>query len=140
MLAWKKRWSVRTSRWRNFSTCGCGCSGRRKIFRARGRRKRGGNVIGEFAASQILHAGEIDVAGESPVMELIEGITGRTATRMNAAAKLDSDLGLSSLDRVELISALEDRYQVDLSETGFSAARTVGDVERMLRGEARPRN
>jgi|CZKJ01.1.fsa_nt_gi long-chain acyl-CoA synthetase len=97
------------------------------------------NVIAEFAASQILHAGEIDVAGESPVMELIEGITGRTATRMNAAAKLDSDLGLSSLDRVELISALEDRYQVDLSETGFSAARTVGDVERMLRGEARPR-
>ena len=45
--------------------------------------------------------------------------------------------GLSSLDRVELISALEDRYQVDLSETRFSAARTVGDVERMLRGEAR---
>jgi long-chain acyl-CoA synthetase len=43
------------------------------------------------------------------------------------------------LDRVELISALEDRYQVDLSETRFSAARTVGDVERMLRGEARER-
>jgi long-chain acyl-CoA synthetase len=48
-------------------------------------------------------------------------------------------LGLSSLDRVELISALEDRYQVNLSETRFSAARTVGDVERMLSGEVRPR-
>jgi len=48
-------------------------------------------------------------------------------------ANLDSDLGLSSLDRVELMSALEDRYQVDLSETRFSAVRTVGDLERMLR-------
>ena len=54
-------------------------------------------------------------------------------------ADLSSGLGLSSLDRVELISALEDRYQVDLSETRFSAVRTVGDVERMLSGETRPR-
>jgi long-chain acyl-CoA synthetase len=53
-------------------------------------------------------------------------------------ASLDSDLGLSSLDRVELLSTLEDRYQVDLSETRFSAVQTVGDLERMLRGEAAP--
>ena len=72
-------------------------------------------------------------------MELIGRITGRSVRGLNADAALDSDLGLSSLDRVELISALEDRYQVDLSETRFSAARTVGDVERMLSGEARPR-
>jgi long-chain acyl-CoA synthetase len=69
---------------------------------------------------------------------LINRIAGRRSD-----AKLDSDLsadlGLSSLERVELIGALEDRYQVDLSETRFSAARTVGDVERMLRGEARTR-
>ena len=36
---------------------------------------------------------------------------------------------------MELLSALEDRYQVDLSETRFNTMRTVGDVERMLRGE-----
>ena len=35
------------------------------------------------------------------------------------------------------MSALEDRYQVDLSETSFSAARTVGDLEQMLGGEGR---
>ena len=72
-------------------------------------------------------------------MELIGRIAGRSVPGMNADATLDSDLGLSSLDRVELISALEDRYQVDLGETRLSAARTVGDVERMLSGEARPR-
>jgi long-chain acyl-CoA synthetase len=97
------------------------------------------NVVAQFAEREILSAGDKRVANESPVAELISRITGRSGAGVNADAKLDSDLGLSSLDRVELISALEDRYQVDLSETRFSAARTVGDVERMLRGEARER-
>jgi long-chain acyl-CoA synthetase len=97
------------------------------------------NLIAEFATRQILQAGGEDVAsaGGSPVMELIGRITGRSVAGIGREAGLDSELGLSSLDRVELIGALEDRYQVDLSETRFSAARTVGDIERMLRGEAR---
>jgi long-chain acyl-CoA synthetase len=97
------------------------------------------NLISEFATRQILQAGGRNIVSDSPVMELIGRITGRSVTGLDAGAALDSDLGLSSLDRVELISALEDRYQVDLSETRLSAARTVGDVERMLSGEARQR-
>jgi long-chain acyl-CoA synthetase len=46
---------------------------------------------------------------------------------------LDGDLNLSSLDRVELMSALEERYQVELNETAFAEAKTVGDVQRLLR-------
>ena len=49
-----------------------------------------------------------------------------------AARDLSADLNLSSVDRVELMSALEDRYQVDLSEARFAEAKTVGDVERLL--------
>jgi long-chain acyl-CoA synthetase len=48
-------------------------------------------------------------------------------------ANLESGLGLSSLERVELLSALEDRYQVDLNETNFANAATVGDLEKLLR-------
>ena len=66
--------------------------------------------------------------------QLISRVTKR-AVSGNESARLDSDLGLSSLDRVELLSALEDRYQVDLSETRFSSIATVGDLERMLKGE-----
>ncbi len=95
------------------------------------------NLIAEFAARQILQAEGKSVAGESPVMELIGRITGRSVAGVNGDTALDSGLGLSSLDRVELISALEDRYQIDLSETRFSAARTVGDIEKMLSGEVR---
>jgi long-chain acyl-CoA synthetase len=44
----------------------------------------------------------------------------------------NSDLQLSSIERVELISALEDRYQVDLSEADFSSAQSVADLEKLV--------
>jgi long-chain acyl-CoA synthetase len=71
----------------------------------------------------------------SPLAELIGRITGRSPTRLASDANLESELNLSSLDRVELLSALEDRYQIDLSETRFAAVNTVGDLERMLQGK-----
>ena len=71
----------------------------------------------------------------SPLAELIARITGRGASELGSEANLESDLNLSSLDRVELLGALEDRYQVDLSETGFAAVKTVNDLERMLHGK-----
>ncbi len=41
-------------------------------------------------------------------------------------------LQLSSVDRVELLSALEDRYQVDLSETEFASANTVEALGKLI--------
>jgi long-chain acyl-CoA synthetase len=49
------------------------------------------------------------------------------------SSAVENDLNLSSLDRVELMSALEERYRVELNETAFAEAKTVGDVERLLR-------
>ena len=46
-----------------------------------------------------------------------------------------SDLQLDSLGRVELLSTLEDRYQISLDEAAFTAATTVGDVQKLVRGE-----
>jgi len=66
---------------------------------------------------------------------MILSISGRAPAHLADDAKLDEDLNLSSLDRVELLSALEDRYQLDLSETRFASANTVGDVEKMLHGK-----
>jgi len=93
------------------------------------------NLIAEFATQQLEHAGTNDLRKDSAVAELIERITGRGTSGLDSSASLDS-VGLSSLDRVELISALEDQYRVDLSEAPLSAARTLGDVEKMLRGNA----
>jgi long-chain acyl-CoA synthetase len=67
-----------------------------------------------------------------PLESLIERITGKPVGTLSPAANLQKDLNLSSLDRVELFSALEDRLQTDLSEASFSAANTVGELERLL--------
>ncbi|MGA7907486.1 MAG: AMP-binding protein [Candidatus Sulfotelmatobacter sp.] len=97
-------------------------------------------LIQEAAQRYILQAvGGSAKSDGSPLAELISRITRRSVVGLSPEARLDSDLNLSSLDRVELISALEDRYRIDLSETRFSGARTVGDVEQMLRGNGMQR-
>lgn len=75
----------------------------------------------------------------SALGELIGRITGRKAGELAGSANLENDLNLSSLDRVELLGALEDRYQIDLSETGFASVQTVADVERLLHGQVAER-
>jgi len=49
-----------------------------------------------------------------------------------AGDDLEKELKLTSLDRVELMSALEEKFHVELNETAFSNAKTVGDVQRLL--------
>jgi long-chain acyl-CoA synthetase len=71
----------------------------------------------------------------SPLAELVARITGRATPKLAADADLAKDLGLSSLERVELLGAIEDRYQVDLSETNFANLATVADLDKLLRGE-----
>jgi long-chain acyl-CoA synthetase len=49
-------------------------------------------------------------------------------------------LNLSSLDRVELLGAIEDRYQIDVNETQFTSAATVGELERLVRESSAERS
>jgi long-chain acyl-CoA synthetase len=91
------------------------------------------NMIQAAVLEKTSRAASPATADTTPLSQLIAQITGRSPAELSPRANLDADLNLSSLDRVELLSALEDRYQVDLSETGFSAASTVADLEKMLR-------
>jgi long-chain acyl-CoA synthetase len=92
-----------------------------------------GNLIRQTVLAQ--QGAKQTMAGASPLADLIRRVTGRTAGDVKPQSDLETDLNLSSLDRVELLSALEDRYQVDLSETRFASVNTVGGLERLLRGE-----
>jgi long-chain acyl-CoA synthetase len=56
---------------------------------------------------------------------------------VDPSANLEMDLKLDSLGRVELLGALEDHYQVDIDEAAFTAATTVGEIEKMIRDGAR---
>jgi long-chain acyl-CoA synthetase len=92
-------------------------------------------VIREAVEASLIGQGQGLAKTASPLSELLTRITGRAMQHSTPDANLESGLGLSSLERVELLSALEDRYQVDLSETKFANAATVGDLEELLRDE-----
>ena len=80
--------------------------------------------------------------GEKPsaIADLISSVMRRGNSPVSEDADLERDLQMSSLDRVELMSALEEKYQVDLGETRFAEAKTVGELERLLREPpARPK-
>ncbi len=70
----------------------------------------------------------------SALTEIVARVSGNTdATRAaSSSSRLATDLQLDSLGRVELLSALEDRYQVEIDEAAFTAATTLHDVERMI--------
>ena len=73
-------------------------------------------------------------AGAGPAAA-ISGPLAELFTRITRGRVLPGDaasLQLSSVERVELFSALEDRYQVDLSETEFTSADTVKSLERLV--------
>ena len=63
---------------------------------------------------------------------LIARFTGRSVQGRSEDINLEADLQLSSLDRVELLSALEQRYQVDLNQVQFEDAATIGQLENLI--------
>ncbi len=66
----------------------------------------------------------------------LDDLLAKFSSGKGSSGHLESELNLSSLDRVELMSALEERYQVELNETSFAEAKTVADVERLLQQPA----
>ena len=70
--------------------------------------------------------------GDSAIAALITKITGRPVSPGSRNAGLEADLKLTSLDRIELMSALEDRYQTELNEVKFSESRSIAQLEKLL--------
>ena len=66
------------------------------------------------------------------LLAVIDGLAAESRPGAEVHATLDSalesDLGLDSLARVELISRIEDRFQVRLPENTLSRAETAGDL------------
>jgi long-chain acyl-CoA synthetase len=80
------------------------------------------------------HAEEL-LAGQSPAKEYLgalDALLAKFSLTTGSPEKLEEELNLTSLDRVELLGALEERFQVELNETSFAHAKTVADVQRLL--------
>src|SRR5712664_1277112 len=86
-------------------------------------------------AVQILTGGPPDNAA-SEALNPVRDVLSRFTQSVAPANHVEKELNLSSLDRVELMSALEEKFHVELNETEFSTAKTVADVERLLQQPA----
>jgi long-chain acyl-CoA synthetase len=71
---------------------------------------------------------------EEGVRELVAQLTGRSAAEITPEARLSEDLGLSSLERVELLARIESKWDVELDEEKFSQEVTVHALEDWIRG------
>jgi long-chain acyl-CoA synthetase len=96
--------------------------------RTEGTKKLKRQAIREWVAS-----GEQPRAGaaehDDPVAALVAKFAGGRA--VDAETSL-ADLGLSSLERVELMVALEDRLQTRVDETQFANVKSIGELKSML--------
>ena len=103
-------------------------------------------------AAQILDGRQTDElegagAGFSPspssrgaLDQLLERFSAEKREGSRGDGHLEQELNLSSLDRVELLSALEEKFHVELNETAFANAKTVADVQRALQQPAARRS
>jgi long-chain acyl-CoA synthetase len=91
--------------------------------------------IRDGALAELAGHASSDVGAQSAAHSTVAGvlqIISRGTASGSASPNGGSDLQLTSIERVELISALEDRYQVDLSEADFSSAQSAADLEKLL--------
>ena len=150
----RARSRVRTLRLLSFSGCEAGWFGRMRIFRERQRasrdwersprRRRRCSPAMVRARTRRESAGaradeltsllqKFSAARGSAQSDSVPGGLGPSdSSRSGSGQQLESQLNLSSLDRVELMSALEERYQVELNETQFAQAKTVADIEKLM--------
>jgi long-chain acyl-CoA synthetase len=77
-------------------------------------------------------------AGSFETLEkILSQVSGDVAQEFVPSARLGPDLKLDSLGRVELLSALEDSYQVELDEAALTEETTLGDVRKLVRESKR---
>lgn len=64
----------------------------------------------------------------SDVQELLQQITEGKASQVADGDRLREDLGLDSLDSMELLSCLCERYRVDIEPDDVAEVRTFGQI------------
>ncbi len=67
-----------------------------------------------------------------PLAELVARVSREPVRGLDPSASIATDLKLDSLGRVELLSAIEDRFQVEIDEAEFNEATTVADIEGLI--------
>ena len=81
---------------------------------------------------------EADQSSLSPLQRILARFTSMDPERIKDEYRLNEDLGLSSLDRVELLTMLEEELGLDLEDDALTAANTFGDLKVLGAGTRGP--
>jgi acyl carrier protein len=69
------------------------------------------------------------------VQQIIVDELGVEASEVTLAASISDDLGADSLDAVELIMAIEDEFEIKVSDEAAQAFETVQQIVTFIEGE-----
>lgn len=80
---------------------------------------------------------EIRSAIDDAILEVVKasGAAKKSASQtlsVSPQMQLDKDFGLDSLDIVELVNALENKFDIEISDDIFETVNTVGDLYKYL--------
>jgi long-chain acyl-CoA synthetase len=95
--------------------------------------------IQKFKVKERLLAGEAVPSGVSadPFVNIIARVTGTGVADIHDDAVLATDLGLTSIGRLELVNYLEQEFRLDLDESAIDQKTTVTDLRKMVAARER---
>jgi long-chain acyl-CoA synthetase len=71
--------------------------------------------------------------GTGDLESVLSQLTGKKPSELEKDRRLGEDLGLSSLQQVDLLSQLENRFGLDLDEAQFTGLSTIGELKTWLK-------
>jgi len=91
--------------------------------------------IRKFAVKEELkkrsEGGEVAVSQDS-LLNLIAKVTGTSTAKIREESLLVADLGLTSIDRVELVNFLEQEYRLDIEDSQIGPQTRVSDLREII--------
>jgi len=68
----------------------------------------------------------------TPLERILSDLSNLPLPELKPDSRLGQDLGLSSIDRVDLIARLEEEFRLDIDDNQVTAETTVGELERLV--------
>ncbi len=110
-----------------------------ELPRTEGTRKLKRRELRNWLVAQSSEDAAATVSAHAPQTRTVPSVLQRFAPGRTIVSQTTIDeLGLTSLERVELMMALEEAFQVTVDESAFTGARTVGDLEALVQHHALP--
>ena len=91
--------------------------------------------IKKFAVKETIKKGAEDgdaSVSRDTLVNLLARVTGTDAAQIREESLLVTDLGLTSIDRVELVSFLEQEYRLDIEDSRIGPETRVSDLRTMI--------